>query len=48
MHAENFAVVLLPILDREVVNGAVEELDAPVAGACEDLVLVDLRPCEVI
>lgn len=39
--AEDFPSVFFPVLDRVVIRRAVEELDAAVAGSCEDLVLVD-------
>lgn len=48
IYAEDFAVVLAPVLDWEVVEGAVEELDAAVARGCEDLVFVDFGPGQVV
>jgi hypothetical protein len=47
-HAKDFAIVLLPVLDGKVVECAIEELDAAVAGGGENLVLVDLGPGEVV
>lgn len=46
--AEHFAVVLLPVLHREVIHVDIEQLDASIAGASQDLVFIDLRPREVI
>lgn len=46
--AEDFAIVFFPVLDGEVVQVAVEELDAAVSRRCEDLALVHFRPGEVV
>ena len=40
--------MLFPVLDGKVVQSAVEELYAAVAGGCEDLVLVCFRPGEIV
>lgn len=48
MHAEDLAVVLFPILDGEIVQVVVEKLNAAISRCCENLVLVDFRPGEVI
>lgn len=40
--------MFLPVLDGEVVESRIEELDAAVTGRCEDLVLVDFRPGEIV
>lgn len=48
MHAEDLAVVFLPVLDGEVVQVVVEELDTAISRRCEELVLVNFRPSEVI
>ena len=48
MHAEDFAVVLSPVLDGEIGQVCVKELDAAVARCCEDLALVNFRPGKVI
>lgn len=48
VHAEDFAIVLFPVLDGEVGNPGVEELDATVARGREDLVFVDFGPGEVV
>ena len=48
MHAEDFAVVLSPVLDGEIGQVCVEELDAAVARCCEDLTLMNFRPSKVI
>lgn len=48
VHAEDLAIVFLPVLDREVVQVRVEELDAAIAGASEDLTFVNLGPGQVI
>lgn len=45
VHAEDFAVVLFPVLDWEVGDSGVEELDASVTRGCEDLVFVNFGPC---
>lgn len=42
IHAEDFPGVFLPVLNRVVICCAVEQLDAAVAGCCEDLALVNL------
>lgn len=41
MHAEDFAVVLSPVLDGEIGQVCVKELDAAVARCCKDLALVN-------
>jgi hypothetical protein len=46
--AEDFAIVFLPVLDGKVVERAIEELDAAVAGGGEDLVLVNFGPGEIV
>lgn len=48
MYAEDFAVVFSPVLDGEIVQIAVEELDAAIARRSQDLVLVDFRPGKVV
>ena len=40
--------MLLPSLNGELIDSAIEELDAAVSGSGEDLVLVNFRPCEVV
>lgn len=47
MHREDFAGVLLPGLDREVVERDVEELYGAVAAGGEDLVFVGFGPSGV-
>lgn len=46
--AEDLAIMFLPVLDGEVVERAVEELDAAVAGGRQDLVLVGFGPGKVV
>lgn len=46
--AEDLAIVFLPVLDREVVQVRVEELDAAIAGAGEDLTFVDFGPGQIV
>ena len=48
MHAEDFAVVLSPVLNGEIGQVCVKELDTAIARCCEDLVLVNFRPSKVI
>lgn len=48
VHGEDLAVVLAPVLHGEVVERAVEQLDAAVARGHQHLVLVDLGPGEVV
>lgn len=48
VYAEDFAVVFSPVLDGEIVQVAVEELDAAIARCCQDLVLVYFRPGKVV
>lgn len=48
VHGEDLSVVLLPRLDGEFVEADVEELDGPVAGGDDDLVLVAFGPGEVV
>ncbi len=44
----HFPLVLVEVHDRELVDGQVEQLDGPIATGHEELVLVDLRPGEII
>lgn len=41
---EDLAIMFFPILDREVFQIAIKELNAAIAGGCEDLILVDFGP----
>ena len=48
MDGKNFALVLLPGLHRELVEGDVEELDGTIASSDDDLILVGFGPREVV
>ena len=48
VNAEDFAIMFFPVLDGIVGDIGVEELDATVAGGCEELVFVDFGPAEVV
>jgi hypothetical protein len=45
---EDLAIMFFPVLDWEVFQIAVEELNAAIAGGCEDLILVDFGPGEIV
>lgn len=48
VHAEDFAVVLFPVLHGEVVQVAIKELHTTITRASQNLVLIDLRPRKII
>lgn len=48
MHTKDLAIMFFPVLNRKVIQTAIEKLDAPITRSCEDLVLMDLRPCQII
>lgn len=48
MYRKHFSAMFLPCLYREFVDRGIEQFDAAVTGRGEDLVFVDLGPCEII
>lgn len=48
MHGKGFALVLLPRLDREFIQGYIEQLDGAIATGHHDLVLVDFGPGKIV
>lgn len=48
VHTEDFTVVFFPILDGEVIQVAIEQLNATVPRGCENLIFVDLRPRKIV
>lgn len=48
MHGKNFPLMLLPRLDGELIESYIKELDGAIAGGNDHLVLVGLRPREVV
>lgn len=47
-HRESLPLVLVIVHDRVRVDAHVEELDGAIAARHEELVLVDLGPCQVV
>lgn len=48
MDREDFSIVFFPCLHREFVYRTVEQFNASVSGRCQDLVLVNLGPGEIV
>lgn len=40
--------MLVPVNHRKSINRRIEKLDRPIAGDCNQVVLIDLRPCDVV
>lgn len=40
--------MLFPLLDREIVDCAVEQLDTSITRCCDNLVFMDLRPGQIV